>query len=272
VSGILSSGYYLDLMFSAAHHYAVDPLGGAAAGLNAEQKQRVMGGEACEWGEFITPELVDSRIWPRAAVVAERLWSPQEVTDVADMYRRLEVVSRDLEWLGLTHVSQYEKMLARLAGGGDVAPVRTLAEVVEPVKEYARGEMHVYTSFTPLSRMVDVARPESGAARHFAALVETRSDTAHIRAWLTRWRDNDANLTPVMANSALLAEVAETSKDLSAAADAGLRALDYAQGGQHAPAGWVDQQMALLDRAKKPKAELLLSVEPSIRKLIETVR
>ena len=105
------------------------------------------------------------RVWPRMAAIAERFWSPQNVTDVADMYRRLAVVSRDLEWLGLTHVSDYEKMLVRLAGGGPVEPVRTLAEVVEPVKDYAREEAHPYDRFTPLNRLIDAARPDSEAVR-----------------------------------------------------------------------------------------------------------
>lgn len=271
VHGILSHGYYLDLMYSAARHYAADPLGDAAADLSNDQKQLILGGEACEWGEYITPELVDSRIWPRAAVIAERLWSPQDVTDPADMYRRLETVSRDLEWLGLTHVSQYDKMLARLAGSGPIEPVRTLAEAVEPVKDYARGESHPDTSFTPLTRLVDTARPSSDVARKFAALVEAR-DFAKMRVWLTLWRDNDARLAPVLANSALLQEDAEISKNLSAIAAAGLQALEFVQAGTHAPAGWVEQQTALLDSAKRPRAELLLSVEPPIRKLIEVAR
>ncbi|MFN7994753.1 MAG: family 20 glycosylhydrolase [Bryobacteraceae bacterium] len=270
VEAILSNGYYLDLMFSAEHHYEVDPLGEATAGLTEAQKQLILGGEACEWAEFITPQLADSRIWPRLAAIAERLWSPQSVTDVGDMYRRLELVSRDLEWLGLTHASQYHRMLERMAAGGPVAPVHTLAEVVEPVKEYARGEMHPYTSFTPLTRMVDTARPYSETARQFGAMVDARTDLPKMREWLTRWRDNDALLTPVMERSGLLKEDAPISKNLSAIAAAGLEALDYIQKGQRPPAGWLDQQNALLDRAKQPQAELLLSVEPPIRKLIQS--
>ncbi len=271
VDGILSHGYYLDLMYSAADHYASDPLGDGASDLNAEQRQRILGGEAAIWTEYVTAELLDGRVWPRTAAIAERLWSPQEVTDVADMYRRLEVVSRELEWLGLTHVSEYEKMLERLADGGPVGPVRTLAEVVEGVKEYAREEVLKYTSFTPLNRLVDTARPESAVARRFAALVEAR-DLAKMREWLTRWRDNDALLAPAEARSELLAEDAEISRELSAVAAAGLQALDYIQAGQHAPAEWTERQTALLEQAKKPKGVLLLSVEPPIRKLIEAAR
>jgi hexosaminidase len=271
VDGILSHGYYLDLMYSAADHYAADPLGDGASDLNDEQRQRILGGEACMWSEYVTPEQLDARVWPRMAAIAERLWSRQDVTDVADMYRRLDVVSHELEWLGLTHVSQYEKMLERLADGGPVGPVRTLAEVVEGVKEYARENVFKYTSFTPLNRLVDTARPESDVARQFAALVEAR-DLAKMREWLTRWRDNDARLTPVEANSELLADDAEISRDLSAVAAAGLQALDYIQAGQHAPAEWMERQTALLERAKKPKGVLLLSVEPPIRKLIEAAK
>ena len=270
VGGILSNGYYLDLGYSAAHHYAVDPLGEGAADLTEEQRQRVLGGEACMWSEFVTPELLDTRVWPRMAAIAERFWSPQDVTDVPDMYRRLAVVSRDLEWLGLRHVSEYQRMLARLAASGPAAPVRTLADVVEPVKDYAREEAHPYDRFSPLNRLIDAARPDSETVRRFAALVDggrSPGDLQQIREYLTLWRDNQARLTPMLANSVLLAEDGDLSKDLSAIAEAGLQALDK----KRDPA-WIAEKRALLDRAKQPKAELLLSVEPAIRKLIESAQ
>src|SRR4051794_22257250 len=75
--GILSNGYYIDLMWSAARHYAVDPISGDAAKLSPEEKQRILGGEAAMWSEHVGPETIDSRIWPRTAAVAERLWSPE---------------------------------------------------------------------------------------------------------------------------------------------------------------------------------------------------
>ena len=80
--GLLSFGYYLDLMNSAASHYVVDPMSGAAASLSEADQKKILGGEACMWAEYVSAENVDSRIWPRAAAIAERLWSPQSVTDV----------------------------------------------------------------------------------------------------------------------------------------------------------------------------------------------
>ncbi|MGB7469515.1 MAG: beta-N-acetylhexosaminidase, partial [Candidatus Acidiferrum sp.] len=51
--GILSNGYYLDLGWTAARHYAVDPLSGAAANLSPEEKARILGGESCMWSEYV---------------------------------------------------------------------------------------------------------------------------------------------------------------------------------------------------------------------------
>src|SRR5260370_23168206 len=119
--GILSNGYYLDLGWTAARHYAVDPMSGDAASLSAEEQQRILGGESCMWAEYVSPENVDSRIWPRNAAIAERLWSPQEVRDPASMYARLDFVSARLERLGLTHRTALPHMLQRLAGSASPA-------------------------------------------------------------------------------------------------------------------------------------------------------
>ncbi|HSB60150.1 MAG TPA: family 20 glycosylhydrolase, partial [Vicinamibacteria bacterium] len=162
VRGILSFGYYLDLMRPASSHYAVEPLDRDAATLGEAERARILGGEACMWAEFVSPETIDSRAWPRGAAVGERLWSPRELRDTGDLYARLDGFGRWLEWLGLQHRSGYPRMLARLAGE-DAELLRALADVVEPLKEYQRGQTRAYTQQTPLNRLVDAARPESDA-------------------------------------------------------------------------------------------------------------
>ena len=161
--GLLSSGYYVDLMWSAERHYLTEPMSGKAANLTAEEQKRILGGEACMWAEYVSPENIDSRIWPRTAAIAERLWSPQDVRDVNSMYQRLEEVSQGLEWLGLTHNSSYAPMLRRVAGTDDIAALRVLTDVVEPVKDYTREETAPApaTSASPLNRVVDAVRPEA---------------------------------------------------------------------------------------------------------------
>src|SRR5258705_6352444 len=158
--GILSNGYYLDLGWPAARHYAVDPMRGDAASLSADEKQRILGGESCMWAEYVNPENVDSRIWPRNAAIAERFWSPQEVRAPAFMYAGLDFISARLEWLGLTHRTVSRHMLQRLAGPAspvEFAALRTLTDVIEPVKDYTRERTAPAepTSSTPLNRVVD---------------------------------------------------------------------------------------------------------------------
>ena len=185
---ILSSGYYLDHLRSASFHYGVDPLAGAAALLTPEQQASILGGEACMWGELIGPETVDSRIWPRMAAIAERLWSPREAVDVDSMYARMEAVSRILEFTGVRHRANLEPMLARLAGAGPLRPVWTLAEAAEALGLGPRNA-RLYTTLTPLNRFVDAVPPESEsiralelAAKRVAAGPAAKADVAFLRA------------------------------------------------------------------------------------------
>jgi len=283
-SGLLSYGYYLDLMWPAARHYAVDPMADAASTLTPEESARLLGGESCQWAEWVTPENVDSHIWPRNAVIAERLWSPQNVTDVASMYARLKAVSLDLEWLGLTHRSARLHMLERMAGSSDVSALRVLADVVEPVKDYNRWDdkQGPIDFHAPLNRLIDAAYPESQTARQFSQLVQSFLQTANsgntskdpaaesrIRASLTLWRDNDAALHPLLDRSFLLEEDAPLSELLSAESSAALQALDYIDRSQSPPTDWRAQQSALIDQSKKPVAGLLLMVAPPMQQLIE---
>src|SRR3984893_7731521 len=278
-SGLLSFGYYLDLIWPASRHYAVDPMSGAAASLNPEEKSRILGGEACMWSEWVTPENIDSRIWPRNAAIAERLWSPPEVQDPVSMYPRLDELSWRLEWLGLTHRSHLISALHRMAGADDIAALHTLANVVEPVKDYTRmSSLKTTWDFrAPLNRLVDAASPESDQARHFQDSVQAfvasgytnRAAEGEIRTLLAAWRDNDARLRPLLEQSFLLRELAPLSEDLSALGVAGLLALDHLGRSEPSPESWRIQQLRLIEGAKTPKADLLLMVVAPVQQLIE---
>ncbi|HET9309456.1 MAG TPA: beta-N-acetylhexosaminidase [Candidatus Sulfotelmatobacter sp.] len=277
--GLLSYGYYLDLMWSTSRHYATEPMSGAAANLTPEQKKLILGGESAQWAEWVTPENIDSHIWPRNAAIAERLWSPQDVVDVNSMYTRMHAVSLELEWLGLTHLSARDRMLHRMAGNGDITALRVLADVVEPVKDYNRwsDEKGPIDFHAPLTHLIDAVYPESDTAREFTNLVQQYAKSgykdqgaaAQIRTWLTLWRNNDAKLHAELGHSSLLEEDAPLSQNLAMLGAAGLQALDYLDKGQPEPDLWKTQQLAVIDQAKKPVGGLLLMVTAPVQQLVE---
>ncbi len=277
--GILSFGYYLDHIRPALYHYSIDPIDSTIAGLTKEEQSRILGGEACMWTEYVSPENVDSRIWPRTAAIAERLWSPASVRDADAMYRRLEVVSKQLEYVGLTHRISYTQMLERLAGNNSIEPLKVLADVVEPVKFYERGKTREYTSLTPLNRLVDAARPESNNARILARLLSefqenkiSNNDRTLLNDLLTLWKENHAKLEPLLANNQLLDDVEPLSRDLADVSVIALKLMETFASKENLTEGQTRLFTAILQRAEKQKGALLLMVVPPVKKLFESVQ
>ncbi|EPQ02605.1 Beta-hexosaminidase subunit beta, partial [Myotis brandtii] len=88
---IISAPWYLDRISYGQDwrlYYAVEPLNFSGT---QEQKQLVIGGEACLWGEYVDATNLSPRLWPRASAIGERLWSRQDVRSLDDAYRRLTV-------------------------------------------------------------------------------------------------------------------------------------------------------------------------------------
>lgn len=157
--GILSAGYYLDFMQSAGVSYLVDPLP-ADTDMTSEQQSLVLGGEMPSWGEHVWSRTIDSRIWPRTAAIAERFWSPRDVRDVDDMYRRLAVVSIQLEQIGVTHLQSEDAGLRELIGTTQIDTLRTFASVFEPVPFDERVSTQHTDQLTSLDLFVDAVRPD----------------------------------------------------------------------------------------------------------------
>jgi hexosaminidase len=273
--GILSWGYYLDLNEPARQHYAVDPQGGHAADLTSAQQKLILGGEAAMWSEYMTPEIITGRIWPRAAAVAERLWSPQDVTEPASMYQRLGLFSQRLPWYGLPPGEINQALVQRMIGGADPTPLLLLASVMEPPKEYVRESLRDYDAYTPLNRLVDAVPAESEQGREFNQLAAriaaghgSAADFAQARQRLTLWRDNDAALQPLLARSSLTLELAPVSLNLSHAAAIGLDALTSLRDRKPASEAVQRQQFAALKKMEVPEAVLVDTVVPGVELLV----
>ena len=282
--GILSNGYYLDLGWSAARHYAVDPWGGAAANLSADEKERILGGESAMWSEYVNAENVDSRIWPRNAAIAERLWSPQTTTDVESMYRRMEAESTRLEWLGLTHRTYQRLMVERMAepaSAEEVGALLTLTKALEPVKDYSRESLagEEATSQTPLTRIVDAVKPESEESRRFSSSVDQfvassckdSTGAADLRAQLSRWAKNDLAMQLLAQRSSLVKDAAPASAAFSQAAELALTALDRISQGLPLAEDLKKQQIDELNAAEMQahKSQLTIPTLGAFQKLVE---
>jgi len=293
--GILSAGYYLDLMQSASHHYAVDPLvlpedrrlalekegKPVPEPPTAEEQKNILGGEAAMWEEIASAENLDAKLWPRLAAIAERLWSPQSVTDVNSMYTRLQSTSYWLEWLGLTQRSNLELMRQRLAGSDAHQALDRFVSILEPVKGYSRHAGKNATN-TPLNRLVDAIPPESDAAREFRnavdeylALPAEQRNSEKLRVHLADWAEAARNVRPVLENNSLLAEnlpVADSVVAQCQAATEALLALDPASQTANArDAAWKERATATAKEGATRKGDILIPIAPAIAKLVDAV-
>ncbi|HEY5644835.1 MAG TPA: family 20 glycosylhydrolase [Pseudomonadales bacterium] len=237
---IVSAPYYLDLNYPVDVHYAVDPAApqpellaredalladprfrSVADGIRWTQQWRdgaverpapagspeILGGEACLWGELVTAEVLDTRLWSRLPSVAERFWSPADRTDLAQHRARLDAfLDRLLPAVGIDLAARREAALTRL---GIPAAWRDAIDLIEPVKWYGRllgaealaarlagremPQARPYGVHSPLDGLVDHLPPESRAAQRLAGLCRAAAggDTTAARMLeksLARWR------------------------------------------------------------------------------------
>lgn len=83
---LLSNGWYLDhLTTTWQSMYAMDP----QFNISSDKAHLVLGGEGCMWGETVDPSDMEATVWPRAAAIAERLWSAPGVNSTEAAEPRL---------------------------------------------------------------------------------------------------------------------------------------------------------------------------------------
>ncbi|MFQ3173439.1 MAG: hexosaminidase, partial [Flavobacterium sp.] len=268
---VLSNGYYIDLMLGVEKHYTNDPIPKNST-LTPEEKSRILGGEAAMWSELVTPLNIDSRLWPRTAAIAERLWSSAEITDLNSLHKRLKTVSFRLEELGITHIRNKEVILRNISNYQSTAPINDLSNVCEPLKNYARnGGGKKYRMHSPLTLFADACNADASDAYDFdqavIAYLENKSRVNQIAVtdFFRKWIGMNVNLIGLSATAPLVQPLLPLSKSLSEISEQLLLLIENKQ--------IIDSVVLndLLERCNSKKnADVELAVYDSLKRISET--
>jgi hexosaminidase len=281
--GILSAPYYIDGMQPAGKLYLADPVP-ADTTLTPEQQKLILGGEVPMWAEHLDQRTIDSRIWPRTAAIAERFWSPQNVRDVDDMYRRLDVVSVELETLGLRHLTSEDAELRALAGSENIAAMRDFASAFEPVSFGERSSTQHTTQLTPLTSFVDAVRPDPPIRHQIEVATKTfltaptaqdpATNDAH-RLLLHFFETVGASVPRVllvMDKQPRFQPIHTRAEQLTELSVIGIDALKYLNTSTTPPAQWKEHSLAQIEAAKKPSGLVNFTFLPALTQLVNATR
>ncbi len=266
---VLSNGYYIDLMYPVEDHYLNDPMP-KGANLSAEEKARILGGEATMWTELVSPTTIDSRVWPRTAAIAERLWSAQDITDVANMRKRLDVVSFRLEELGLTHIRNRGVILRNIANNQNIKSLNEFSNVCEPIKGYSRNKGGTeYQMYSPLTLFADACTADAKDALAFNDAVnqylanKTPENKAKLESFLNKWIAVNKGLNELSANAPLVQPILPLAKKLSDASEQILLVLN-----NKSTLKAEDLKSLIEECSTKEHADVELAVYSGLKKLI----
>jgi len=244
--------------------------------LTSEEQSRILGGESAMWAETVSKSNVESRIWPSSSAIAEKLWSPAELTgNTEDMYRRLLIISDFLDKRGAQHQKGMNSILENLIAPEGLAALTRLTSLLEEVKYYGRlseimKEKNLYLPDLQLDGVVDAARPESFEARRFNQQVDKFiSDPSDINRtaimdYLIEWSQLNNELKPHL-NSPQLEKVAKISSVFSEVSESLLQRFEDDNVFSEEEKQILSDKITFLENGENG---MLLAVGPGLRKLL----
>lgn len=257
----------------ALEHNTVLPLK-FAKNLDDAAKQLVLGGEIALWGELITPELIDIRLWPNAFAVAERLWSAADQKDERDFYQRMTAVQQwARRFVGLKDHEQQVLGLKQLLPESYLVALDTVAETLEPAHYYHRlhekSVAGLYHKQATLNQLVDFLPAEHQKMRQFEHNTElwlqqkTPAQLNTLQQQLRLWQDAAQALAtaPETTSTPIFSQVAALS-------GSGLELLSSIAAGQKLSANDRQKIEHQLQKARAIEQELIIALHRPIAALL----
>ena len=280
------SGYFI--IGNARYPVTGAPLSQVPDGLppvvpDAQGMKNILGGEAALWQENITAQILDLKLWPRGFVVAERLWSAQDVKDTGNMYQRLAKIDAwSVVSVGLQQHVETARLMTRLANSTDIAPLLSFSTALEPAQYYTRQHIKFqaghYTQSEPLNRLADALPAESNAVREFEAQItglvkdpKNAQVAQSVREQLESWQRSADLVKPVLAQNSVLKPLQPVAEKLGDLSSQGLIWVEKLQKGETLTAQERQQAQAKLDDAAKVQDELVIAVVYPLEVLLNGV-
>ncbi|CAF1419095.1 unnamed protein product [Adineta steineri] len=291
---LLSNGYYLDHLQSSMKHYKVEPISNSELqSLNKEQRSRILGGQGCMWSEYVSQDTVDSRLWPRSFVIAERFWSPYTIDAEKSFNKRHFRLNHLLDKMqtGVTHLSTYKLKLETLLTNSNkkhvlLHPFIILADLCEPNGMGDRSDTHRYNANTPLTTLADALQSESETVWKLENL---SIDDKRFRDIFQAWSLNHVRLQPLFDNSEKnknqqlwVQDVEQLSKNLVDIGQIGMRILDYKSKkilhhdknnsmNTWTLSHWISHHTTLLKQLENQVREVRLVAVRPVRRLLDSI-